>query len=74
MSIQYISDSKGKTAGVFIPISEWNKLKAKYKVIEDDHIEIPEWQKIEVRKRIQNTNTEDYLSWEQVEKELRIDK
>ncbi len=27
MSIQFISDSKGVTTGVFIPISEWNELK-----------------------------------------------
>lgn len=52
MNVQYISDSKGKTTGVFIPISEWNELKAKFKGIEQ--LDIPEWQKNEVRKRNQD--------------------
>ncbi|MEX0813872.1 MAG: hypothetical protein WD048_16760 [Chitinophagales bacterium] len=30
MSLQYISDGKGKTTGVFIPISEWKALKKQY--------------------------------------------
>lgn len=50
MSLQYISDSSGKTTGVFIPISEWNELKNRFQDIEE--IEIPSWQKEEVRKRI----------------------
>ncbi len=33
MSLQYISDSKGKTSGVFIPIQEWNRLKKKYTIL-----------------------------------------
>jgi hypothetical protein len=36
MNLQYISDSTGKTTGVFIPISEWNELKAKYKGIDQE--------------------------------------
>ena len=54
MSLQYISDSTGKTAGVFIPISEWNKLKAKYKGIEQNETDIPTWQVDEVRKRFKD--------------------
>lgn len=54
MSLQYISDSKGKTTGVFIPISEWNKLKAKYKGIEQNETDIPDWHKDEVRKRFKD--------------------
>lgn len=42
MSLQYISDSKGRTTGVFIPISEWNDLKARRKEIR--RIDIPSWQ------------------------------
>lgn len=30
MNVQYISDSNGLTTGVFIPIKEWNNLKAKF--------------------------------------------
>jgi hypothetical protein len=52
MNVQYISDNTGKTTGVFIPISEWNELKEKYKDIEQ--INIPEWQMKEVRKRLKD--------------------
>jgi hypothetical protein len=55
MNVQYISDNTGKTTGVFIPISEWNKLKDQYKNIEQ--VNIPDWQMKEVRKRL-----EDYKS------------
>ena len=54
MNVQYISDSSGKTTGVYIPISEWNALKEKFKGIEEMHI--PEWQILEVRKRIRKFN------------------
>jgi hypothetical protein len=52
MNVQYISDNTGKTTGVFIPISEWNELKGKYKDIEQ--IDVPEWQMKEVRKRLED--------------------
>lgn len=52
MNLQYISDSKGQTTGVFIPINEWNDLKSKYKDIELEGIEIPEWHKDLVRQRL----------------------
>ena len=54
MNLQYISDSTGKTTGVFIPIYEWNELISKYKGIEQEQIEIPAWQMDEVRKRLQD--------------------
>jgi len=54
MSLQYISDSTGKTTGVFIPINEWNKLKTKYKGLEQNEIDIPAWHKDEVRKRFKD--------------------
>ena len=57
MNLQYISDSKGKTMGVFITIQEWNDLKEKYKGIEQTEIDIPNWQKEIVRKRLK-----DYLN------------
>ncbi len=53
MNLQYISDSTGKTLGVFIPITEWNHLKSKYQYIEIEAMEVPEWQKEQVRKRME---------------------
>ena len=50
MNLQYISDSEGKTTGVFIPIAEWNALKKQYDDIEEANI--PDWQKKEVLKRM----------------------
>ncbi len=52
MNLQYISDSKGQTTGVFIPINEWNDLKNKYKNIEQEEVNIPEWHKDLVRQRL----------------------
>lgn len=43
MNLQFISDSKGQTTGVFIPINEWNELKSKYKGLDQDEMEIPSW-------------------------------
>ena len=56
MNLQFISDSKGKTTGVFIPINEWNVLKKKYKGIEQEELFIPSWQMDEVRNRIKDHN------------------
>jgi hypothetical protein len=56
MSLQFISDSTGKTTGVFIPINEWNELKSKFKGIDQEEIDIPGWHKDIVRRRL-----EDYL-------------
>ncbi len=52
MNLQYISDSKGQTTDVFIPINEWNDLKSKYKDIEKEDIDIQEWHKDLVRQRL----------------------
>jgi hypothetical protein len=43
MNLQYISDNDGKTTGVFIPIQEWEQLKARYKGLEEEQMNIPEW-------------------------------
>lgn len=53
MKLQYISDSHGKTTGVYIPIEEWNELKARYKGIDQEEKIIPDWQVDEVRERNQ---------------------
>ena len=52
MGLQFISDSNGKTSGVFIPIDEWNKLKERFKGI-DQQENIPEWQVKEVNERLE---------------------
>jgi len=54
MSLQYISDNKGQTTGVFIPIEEWNNLKNKFKGIEAEELDIPSWQLTELDKRVTN--------------------
>ena len=36
MNLQYISDYRGKTTGVFIPIQEWESLKSKFHGLEDE--------------------------------------
>lgn len=76
MSLQYISDSKGKTTGVFIPIKEWNALKNKYKGIEQEDLHIPSWHLNEVRDRINDyrNNPDQALdfnnSMDEIESEL----
>lgn len=76
MNLQYISDSKGQTTGVFIPINEWNNLKSKYKGIEQEEIDIPEWHKELVRQRLDDyrKNPASALDFEstldEIEKEL----
>jgi hypothetical protein len=53
MGLQYISDSDGKTTGVYIPIEEWNKLKDKLKDTDIQDLDIPEWHKTLVRERVE---------------------
>ena len=49
MSLQFIQDNKGNTTGVFIPIEEWQNLKAKYNGLEqkeiENNVELATWQK-----------------------------
>lgn len=73
MNLQYISDNTGKTTGVFIPISEWNELKNKYKDIEQ--MDIPNWQKQEVRKRLDDykNNTEQALNFDKAMDDIEKD-
>ena len=76
MNLQYTSDSKGQTTGVFIPINEFNDLKSKYKDIEREDIEIPEWHKDLVLKRLEDykQNPDSALDFDSamddIEKEL----
>jgi len=59
MSLQFISDSKGETTGVYIPIKEWNELKSKFKGIEQEEIEIPEWHKEILQQRLNDYNNKN---------------
>jgi hypothetical protein len=75
MNLHYISDNKGKTTGVFIPINDWEYLKNKYKEIEQEEketFEVPEWHKEIVRQRLKDyrENPDNVLDWEEVEKEI----
>jgi len=46
MNLQYISDNRGKTTGVFIPIQEWEGLKSKFIGLEEE--ELGEQSKVEI--------------------------
>ena len=76
MNLQYISDSKGQTTGVFIPIKEWNELKSEFTGIDIDEIDIPYWHKETARKRLAEyeNNPNDVLDFDiammDIEKEL----
>jgi len=73
MNLQYISDNTGKTTGVFIPISEWNELKKKYKDIE--RIDPVNWQIEEVRKRLDDykNNPEQVLDFDSAMDDIEKD-
>ena len=56
MSLQFILDNKGNTTGVYIPIEEWQNLKAKYNGLEqkeiENNIELATWQKNILKERL----------------------
>ncbi len=58
MNIQYISDSKGKTTGVFIPIAQWKKFRNRYREIKQEETDIPEWHKEIVKERVAKAKKE----------------
>ena len=75
MNLQYISDNKGKTTGVFIPIHDWEYLKNKYKEIdqEEKHLfKVPEWHQEIVLQRLEAYRKDpvNVLDWEHVRKEI----
>lgn len=49
MTLQFIQDIKGNTTGVYIPIEEWENLKAKYEGLQLEEINnsapLTSWQK-----------------------------
>jgi hypothetical protein len=54
MNLQFIADSNGITTGVYIPIKDWDKLKNKYKGIEEVEVDVTSKQMNEVRKRLKD--------------------
>jgi hypothetical protein len=76
MKLKYISDSKGITKGVYIPIGDWNALKSKYQDIEQEETyPIPERQKDIVLQRLDayQNGLEDELELEEAMKEIEKD-
>ncbi|OQX75925.1 MAG: hypothetical protein B6D61_09560 [Bacteroidetes bacterium 4484_249] len=78
MNLQYISDNKGKTTGVFIPIQDWEKLKNKYsdlKTEENQMFEVPEWHKDIIRQRLKDykENPNNVLDWDNVQDNFKFD-
>lgn len=71
MNVQYISDSEGKTTGVFIPISEWNDIRMQYPEL-DDNYEIPKWEREIIDQRLDaiNQNPESLKPIDELLKEL----
>ncbi|WP_353723051.1 addiction module protein [Dyadobacter sp. 676] len=54
MKLRYISDRKGITRGVYIPIADWNALKSKYQDIgKAEECPIPEWHKELLAERLE---------------------
>ena len=78
MNLQYITDNKGRTTGIFMPIQDWQYLKSKYKELENEEqaFDIPEWHKAIIDKRLAayKANPADVIDFDQacddIEKEL----
>ncbi|RLD53268.1 MAG: hypothetical protein DRJ05_16695 [Bacteroidetes bacterium] len=75
MNLQFIADSTGKTTGVYIPIKDWDKLKTRYKGIEQDEIIVPYWQIQEVRERLDEYkgNPESAIDFDEAMDEIEKD-
>ncbi len=76
MKLKYISDSKGITRGVYIPIGDWDALKLKYREIEqeEDH-PIPDWVADILVQRMEDykNGLEDEMDLEEAMKEIEKD-
>ena len=77
MNLQYISDNKGKTTGVYIPIEDWEYLKNKFGGLKEVEymLEVPDWHKDIVRQRLKdyNDNPDSVLNWDQAKDNFRLD-
>jgi hypothetical protein len=78
MNLQYISDNKGQTTGIFITIQDWQYLKNKYNGLdqEEQSFDIPAWHKKIIDKRLNayKANPSDVVdvnkACDDIEKEL----
>ena len=56
MTLQFIRDTRGNTTGVFIPIEEWQTLKARYNDLQIEEastvMEPAHWQKTIIDERL----------------------
>jgi len=78
MNLQYISDSNGKTTGIFIPIQDWEYLKNKFNELEKEEqnmSKVPEWHKDVVRQRLEEykKNPGNKLDWDEVKDKFKLD-
>ena len=80
MTLQFIHDNRGNTTGVFIPIEEWQILKAKYTDLQKEEaeniVDLAPWQKQIIEERLSDyyktpTHVEDFDSTiDDIEKKL----
>ena len=80
MTLQFIHDNRGNTTGVFIPIEEWQILKAKYTDLQKEEaeniVDLAPWQKQIIEERLSDyyktpTHVEDFDSTiDDIEKSL----
>lgn len=76
MSLQFIHDNKGNTTGVFIPIEEWEILKAKYAELQLEEVknqtELSTWQKNIIDERLKDyyKNTNDVDDFEKTLRDI----
>jgi hypothetical protein len=52
MSVNYVSDNKGSTIAVQIPIEDWKRIKNKYPDVDDLEYSLPEWQRQLIDQRL----------------------
>jgi hypothetical protein len=70
MTLQFIHDNKGNTTGVFLPIEEWQTLKAKYTELQKEEaenlMELAPWQKQIIDERLNDyyKNPEDMAAFD----------
>ncbi len=75
MNLQYISNAAGETTGIYIPITDWEKLKTKYTDLESDIDAIPDWHKEIILERLKdyNENPDDVLDWDEVKDDFNFE-
>ena len=76
MKLQFIQDNRGNTTGVFIPIEEWQILKAKYAGLQNaeaqNSAELTSWQTQIIEERLSDyyKNPEDVADFDKMIDEI----